>query len=159
MTGRPSAYTDELAVRICEMLEEGRSLRSICLADNMPTARTVHNWLNANDTFFQQYQRAREIQADTLFDECLDIADENINDVVLRDGVETVNQDVIARAKLKIDTRKWMAGKLKPKAYSDKQVLEHVGADGGAIKTESATDVELARQVAFLLAKGIQGAE
>lgn len=36
---------------------------------------------------------------------------------------------------------------------ADKQ--EHAGKDGGAIKIESTTDVELARQVAFLLAKGI----
>lgn len=36
---------------------------------------------------------------------------------------------------------------------------EHTGKDGGAIKTESTTDVELARQVAFLLASGVQKGE
>lgn len=154
--GRPSDFTAEIAERVIAELEEGRSLRAICLADDMPTARTVHNWLNNHDEFFQQYKRAREIQADTIFDECLDIADSQEGDIITKDGEDIVNHDVIARAKLRIDTRKWMAGKLKPKSYGDKVAI---GGDGDMdpIKVESASDIEIARQVAFLLAKGVNG--
>jgi hypothetical protein len=133
--GGPTKYTKALGNKICASLEIGKSLRKICTSDKMPTARTVHNWLRSRDEFFRQYTRAREIQADTIFDECLDIADENLNDTIMIDGREQTNHDVIARAKLKIDTRKWMAGKLRPKSYGDKVLNEHSGPDGGPITT------------------------
>jgi len=125
---RPSDFTQGKADVICMALSEGRSLRSICHGDEMPTARTVHNWLNVNEVFFQQYAKAREIQADTIFDECLDIADMQEDDVKVVDGVDQTNHDVIARAKLRIDTRKWMAGKLRPKVYGDKLDVNHAGS-------------------------------
>ncbi|TIP12333.1 MAG: terminase small subunit protein, partial [Mesorhizobium sp.] len=33
---RPTSFTQEIADRICEQLADGKSLRSICLADDMP---------------------------------------------------------------------------------------------------------------------------
>jgi len=152
--GRPTLFTDDLAREICFLLSIGQSLRQICRADDMPEARTVHYWLNDKPDFFQQYTQAREIQADTLFDECLDIADQQEDDVKTIDGVDQTNHDVIGRARLRIDTRKWMAGKLKSK-YSDKVVNEHVGKDGGPIETKDMSDIEMARRVAFMLQKGL----
>lgn len=156
MTGRPSDFTQEKADDICMALSEGKSLRSICHGDDMPTARTVHNWLNANEAFFQQYAKAREIQAETIFDECLDIADQQENDVITVDGVDQTQHDVIARAKLRIDTRKWMAGKLRPKVYGEKVVQEHTGANGGPIETKDTSMTEIARRMAFILAGAMQ---
>lgn len=120
--GRPSDYTDEIAAKICYELSIGRSLRKICLADDMPCVRTVHVWLLSKTDFMHQYTQAREIQADTIFDECIDIADTEDNDMQTVDGQERVNSDVIARDRLRIDTRKWMAGKLRPKKYGDKTI-------------------------------------
>lgn len=55
-----------------------------------------------------QYARAREIQADMLFDEILEIADNTTSDVTFaKDGTNTVNHENIQRARLRIDTRKW----------------------------------------------------
>ena len=97
----------------------------------MPTVSTVCKWLVDFPTFSEQYARAREIQADTLFDEILDIADESTNDkTVNADGNEVVNHEAIQRARLRVDTRKWMAGKLKPKKYGEKQAIEHSSPDG-----------------------------
>jgi hypothetical protein len=77
--------------------------------------------LRDHPEFAEQYTRAREIQADKLFDEILEIADERETDTILTvDGRELVNHDAIARAKLRVDARKWMAGKLRPKVYGDK---------------------------------------
>lgn len=128
--GRPSDYTDEIATKICHELSIGKSLRKICLADDMPAARTVHMWLLSNQEFMQQYTQAREIQADTIFDECIDIADMEDNDMQTVDGQDRVNTDVIARDRLRIDTRKWMAGKLRPKKYGEKVQQEHTSPDG-----------------------------
>jgi hypothetical protein len=78
------AYTDEEVAQyktaICELLATGKSLREICELDGKPAASTVFLWL-ANDTqFSEQYARAREAQADALFDEILGIADDGRND-------------------------------------------------------------------------------
>lgn len=123
--GRPSVYTKILATNICNRLADGESLRRICLSDDMPDKRTVFRWLDSNLEFRHQYARAREQQADALFDECLDIADEIVNDTFIDgNGNERTDNEAIQRSKLRIDTRKWIAGKLRPKVYGDKQADE-----------------------------------
>lgn len=134
MTGRPSEFTQEIADAICERIADGESLRSICTDDDMPNKATVFRWLAKNPDFSDQYARARETQADTLFDECLDIADDGRNDWVERerkDGTTYIalNEEAIARSRLRLDARKWMAGKLRPKVYGDKMAL--TGGDEG----------------------------
>ncbi|NKJ03465.1 hypothetical protein FHT29_000410 [Rhizobium sp. SG741] len=71
------------------------------------------------------YARAREAQADALFDEILDIANTPITGEktkVDKDGnvIEMTKADMIEHRRLQIDARKWMAGKLRPKVYGDK---------------------------------------
>lgn len=124
----PEGYGQETADAICEQLADGKSLRSICLADKMPCQVTVFKWLANNETFAKQYARAREAQADAIFDECLDIADDGANDYMGED--EKYNGDAVARSKLRIDTRKWMAGKLRPKVYGEKLELAGPGSEG-----------------------------
>lgn len=119
--GRPSAFNQVIAEAICSRLSGGESLRKICLSDDMPSQTTVYNWLNANEAFVEQYVRAREAQADTLFDEMIDIADDGSKDAVGEDGA--IDHEHIQRSKLRIETRKWMAGKLRPKKYGDKTLI------------------------------------
>lgn len=105
---RASEYTQETADLICEQVADGRSLRSICADAGMPDKATVFRWLAAHEAFRDQYARARESQADSLFDDILEIAD-------------TAEDAQIAR--LRVDARKWMAGKLRPKVYGEKVEL------------------------------------
>lgn len=124
MIGRPSTYTQEIADTICERIADGESLRSILRDDNQPASSTVFKWLTENKSFSEQYTRAREAQADVLFDEILNIADDGKNDTYTDgDGNVRTNQDVIARSRLRVDARKWMAGKLRPKKYGEKLEL------------------------------------
>lgn len=126
MTGRPSDYTDEIAEEICELIATTpRGLDFICNThDDLPSARTVARWLAAHESFRQRYVRARERQADLIFDECLEIADDGTNDTKLvgaeGDEREAQNSEWISRSKLRVDTRMRMAGKLNPKKYGDK---------------------------------------
>jgi hypothetical protein len=141
MTGRPSSFTQEIADKICEGIAEGMSLRSLCDAEDMPNKATVFRWLADEERkgFRDQYARARETQADALFDEILQIADDGANDSYKDDeGRVKVDQDVIARSRLRVDARKWMAGKLRPKVYGDKIQTEH----SGEMTVRSATDLK-----------------
>lgn len=128
--GRPSGFTQEIADQICERIADGESLRMITGLESMPSRATVFRWLSENKKFQDQYAHARESQADTLFDEMLDIADDGSNDwmeIQRKDGSteEVVNHEHIQRSRLRIDARKWMAGKLRPKKYGEKMEVEH----------------------------------
>lgn len=124
--GRPSDYTPELADEICTRLANGESLRAICSSDRddwMPHIGTVLRWVGQHEEFREQYARAREIQAETMADEIIGIADDA--DIDAGAGV--------AKARLQVDARKWVASKLLPKKYGDKLQAEVSGPDGGAI--------------------------
>ena len=121
--GRPSEFTTETADRICARLAEGESLRAIVADDDMPGQSTVFRWLAENEGFREQYARAREAQADKLFEEILTIADDGSNDTYQTENGEATNHDVIARSRLRVDARKWMASKMAPKKYGDKLAI------------------------------------
>jgi len=123
--GRPTIYSDELVDCICDELMVGRSLRKICEDETMPHISTVMRWIAERDDFCEQYARARQVQAEYLLDELIDIADDSSNDYEIVDGQERLNQEHIQRAKLRIDTRKWNIEKLAPKKYGVKQQVDH----------------------------------
>lgn len=156
--GRPSDYTQETADRICAQLAEGKSLRSICKADDMPSCVTVYAWLRVHDDFLKQYTRAKEDCADALAEEMLDIADDGTNDWYeqqIGEGVALKKPDTehINRSRLRVDTRKWIAAKLKPKKYGEKVAVG--GADDlPPIQTADMTETEVARRIAFALQQG-----
>ncbi len=122
-TGRPSLYTDALTAEICRRLAEGETLRSVCRDKVMPDKATILRWLadKKKADFREQYVYAREMQADALFDEALEIADDASGDwTVDKDGKKVLDHENIQRSRLRVDTRKWAAGKMAPKKYGDK---------------------------------------
>ena len=124
VTGRPSLYTEALASEICERMGQGESLASICESGHMPAISTIFYWLQKQPTFSDAYAHARDNMAHAIFDECLAIADEATGDI---DKEGNPNNTNVQRAKLRIDTRFRMAGKLNPKVYSDR--MEQLGAN------------------------------
>lgn len=118
-------FTQELADKICEHLVSGLSLRQIEALEGMPTKTTILRWL-ADDrftSFRDQYARARDMQAEGMADEILEIADDGRNDwmeIQNRDGDNIgwrVNGEAVQRSRLRIDARKWLLSKLLPKKY------------------------------------------
>ena len=116
--GRPSKYTAAIAEHICELIANGRSLRSICDDRDMPSTRAVDRWLAANEGFRRQYAHARNRQADYYADQIIEIADTETD---------------AHKARNRIDARKWTASRLAPKKYGDKVQNEVTGKDGGPI--------------------------
>jgi hypothetical protein len=124
-TGRPSSYSDELAAEICRQLAEGASLRAICEAPEMPHRDTVRTWLLNNEAFRDAYTVAREAQAEHFADQIIEIVD---------------TEPDANRARVRMDARKWVAGKLAPKKYGERVTNEHTGAGGGPIQVTIAGD-------------------
>lgn len=135
---KPFEWTPEIEHEIFKRIADGESLRDICDDDWLPSRETVRKRLIEDTSFAGQYARAREAQADTIFDEILQIADDARNDWMERRGEEDAgwiaNGEHIQRSRLRIEARKWMAGKLRPKVYGDKLDLTHGNPDGSPIE-------------------------
>jgi len=150
-------WSDEEKAKACaEILKgvaSGKSLRAVCRSgdDWIPPESTFREWVDADPELAAHYARAREDREDVIFEECLIIADSQEGDVIEVDGREVTNHDAIQRAKLRIDTRKWMLGKMQPKKYGDRAALELSGPDGGPVQVLDVTklsDAALAEIVA-----------
>ena len=135
---RPSDYSAEIAALICERLGLGESLREVCRDEEMPDKSTVMRWLARYSEFRDQYACAREAQADYYAEEIIEISDDATNDWMERnrsDGQteEVENKEVLARSRLRVDTRKWLMARMAPKKYGDRITQEHTGNDGGPL--------------------------
>lgn len=146
-TGRPSKYTQELADQLCAELAMGKSLRTVCDMPGMPSVPTVFSWMRTYDGFLDQYTRAKEEATDAMADEMLDIADDGHNDWMLRyfNGHKAYaeNGEAINRSRLRVETRKWLMAKMKPKRYGEKLDLT---SDGKRIKAEPVIISQIAKR-------------
>jgi hypothetical protein len=137
-TGRPSAYSEELAEDICKSIACGHALYRRCEQnEHWPSERTIYRWLEENIEFRQMYMRARERCADRRAEEMVVIAD---------------TEPDAQRARVMIEARKWHASKLAPKKYGDKVTNVHEGGDK-PVQVEEVTDLDRAKALATLFAK------
>lgn len=121
--GRPTDYSDNLAAQICTRIANGEALRQICMEEGMPVQATVYLWLTKHPLFTEMYARAREEQADTLADEIHAIADQMPMETTDKDGNTRFDPAYINWMRLRVDSRKWVAAKLKPRKYGDRVEL------------------------------------
>ena len=72
-------------------------------------------------TVKEMYEQARMIQAEHMADQLQAIADDGLNDTYTDDkGRVRVDQDVVQRSRLRVDTMKWRMSKLHWKRFGDK---------------------------------------
>lgn len=121
---------DERFEDVCQRIEQGEPLRRILRSENAPLSQTVFYELLTDKEKNVRYAQAREVYADHVFEEMLDIADCEDHDIIETDEGQRVNHDVIQRDRLRVDTRKWMLSKLQPKKYGDRLEHDHKSSDG-----------------------------
>ena len=124
------AYSQEERERICadviQRLQAGEPLTHICRTPDYPNPSTIWRWAEEDAMFMQDIARARQAGFDVIAEDCLNIADDNSQDIrYTEDKVEVVNSDVIQRAKLRIETRLKLLAKWDPKRYGDKLQTEN----------------------------------
>jgi hypothetical protein len=120
--GRPSSYTPALASEICERLVN-EPLARICRDDHIPAIGTVLQWVEDNrEGFSERYARARSIQIETMAHEIMTIADNLLEDPNSR--------------RVRVDSRKWLLSRLRPKVYGDATMLKHADANGNQLEVQ-----------------------
>ncbi len=123
--GRPSLYAPEVVADLCEHLAAGGLLIEWCRQDGRPGVSTVYRWMEAHPDFREAYARARETGLHVMAEEVISISDDSSADTITDDdGKAKPDHEWIARARLRVDSRKWLASKLLPKVYGDRQQLD-----------------------------------
>lgn len=137
----PERRAEAIETILERIATDTRGIRSICDDDpTLPNVATFFNWKRNDAALDERYARAKEDQADLQIDEMAEIADDGRNDWMERQNEKgdvigwQVNGEALGRSRLRIDTRKWTAAKLKPKRYGDFSRNEITGPGGGAIQ-------------------------
>jgi hypothetical protein len=155
--GRPSDYNPVVADQICELIVQGFTIREIDALPTMPGKTAIFSWLLRHPDFAERYARAREFRADDMADELLEISDDATNDWMERRAksgeIESVpDNEAVQRSRLRVDTRKWLMGKLKPKKYGDKIQHEHnLNADPQAVPYSELQAIAKGRTLALTI--------
>ena len=147
------AFSNELFAEICRrMANDGQTLRQICRSEGMPDRSTFYDWVDADPKLADLYARARDRLIEYWSDDTIEISDDSTNDYMKRkastgggrsdiDGEleqELVpNHENINRARLRVDTRKWLMAKLMPRKYGDQLKIDQkteLGLSGSAVE-------------------------
>ena len=114
-------YSDELAIKVCERIATTPiSMALICRQPDMPSYTAFFRWLRDHEEFREMYVIAKQEQVELLMEQCLDIVDDDSNDIITTDdGRKIINTAALRRAKMKVDFRKWLASKLLPRKYGN----------------------------------------
>jgi hypothetical protein len=131
--GRPSIYSEDVALRICERLSTGEPMKRICADEDMPAYVTVLKWTRENAEFADLSARAKIDGTHALADECLEIAD----------NPEIDTQD----KRVRIDTRIRLIGKWHSRAYGDRLDLS------AKVEHSDVSDEALVEKLAAILGK------
>ena len=106
------------------------------------------------------YTRAREDRADKLADELVAISDE-VEVSARYEGEEvrlSLDAAAVARNRLRVDARKWVASKLKPRVYGDKlDVTAEIGVKNLSADQVRAQAIALAAKLGITLPSDTTG--
>jgi hypothetical protein len=97
--------------RICREVASGKSLRKALNGKGMPGRHVFYDYIEGLPERAGQYARARQRGIELHVDEIIDLA-------------FSANAQNAAAVRLKVDTLKWLASKLVPKVYGDRQQLD-----------------------------------
>jgi len=114
---KPTFKSEEVIQAILDRIVAGESLSSICRDEDFPAAVNFYRWMDDDPDLRNRYARAREERAENWVEELVGIAD---------------TEDDPQKARVRIDTRKWVISKMLPKTYGDKVAV--TDPDGGPLK-------------------------
>jgi len=120
----------QVSAKVLAGMRSGMSAFKACQVAGVNQS-TFNLWLNQDAELAAEYARAREDLIELLANETMAIADQAFEEieeqVVGKDGKPVVVKKKVPvdvqRARLQVDTRKWLLSKLAPKKFGDKLEL------------------------------------
>ena len=99
---------------ICDKTSNGDSLLQICAIPGMPTVRQVYAWKRVHPEFKRQLEDAERVRGLRFAERVVDEA-------------EATDSENHKAQKVKIEANKWMASKLDPSRFAERQIQEQQG--------------------------------
>lgn len=112
-----TAYSPELALKMCEQIANGWTLSALCREDGYPLRQTFHRWVVQTPELARAYAAAKELSAHAMEEEALDMAR------LLTDGGDKVTQIMVRAFEVAMNQLRWSAMRRNPKVYSDKGLV------------------------------------
>jgi hypothetical protein len=145
--GRPPIHDRATIVSaLCERVANGELVKAVA-ADLGVHPATIRKWCAEDTELGALYARAREDQAHALAEQALEIAGGNdaltrLHEQAVADAedelrasgdklwfqkVQELRAGVVQRDRMRVDTIKWLASKIAPRAYGERMTTEHTG--------------------------------
>lgn len=141
---KPRLYDDAVVARIIEGLELGQTLGTICAAKDLPAKSTVKGWIQTIPDFAERVAQARKCAATFIAEDALDIAD------------SVKNPRMVNRARLQVDTRKWLAGVYDPQRFGDRKFIQSEITQRQAFNFRGLSDAQ--RELILALLQSVENA-
>lgn len=140
----PARTRDEVLIEVFARVSGGESVSAVFRTRGMPNIRTFWRWVADDASVLTRYEAAFAMRGHAIAEEILDIADtcrigEKRKTVQISQGrgvevvklpaEEVTTGDMVERAKLQVDARKWLLARMLPKKYGDKIEQTHVMGD------------------------------
>lgn len=130
-------WCPEIAHELCERMANGETIDQMAKEPHMPDGRSIRRWIEQHPDFGQDYARARVAQMHAWADQIVKLSDENVEtdykvsvdldsadlEKIEENGVVIFRykRKYIDRAKLMIDTRKWLMARIAAEDFGEKQ--------------------------------------
>jgi hypothetical protein len=116
--GKMTTYTPELGTEIAETIASSElGLIHLCKQNpHWPDRATIFTWRRVHADFRDKYTRAKEEQTEVTVEYMQELMNEPHRIVDEETGAIRIDVPML---RLKIETMKWQAGKLKPKKFGD----------------------------------------
>ena len=149
-------FTPALFTIVCDRISKGESLRAVCRDPEMPAKATVLRWLREMPDLRDQYAAARDDLMEYWASDIIEIADDGTLDTMAGlnkygDEVQVPNHANVQRDRLRIDARKWLLARLKPKVYGDRVDVEHSGEVQHRVDITALSSREKMRRLALFM--------
>jgi hypothetical protein len=120
-------YSEELATEICGRISAGELLINVCAEPDMPTVKRCNEWLKLHSDFKALYDESIQDRLLIFEEELIQISDFMKDDfkTVIKNGKErrVVDPEVIARAKLRVESRFRYLRAYKPERWGETSTI------------------------------------
>jgi hypothetical protein len=143
--GRPTKYTPELGQQICDLISDGNTTLAVSRILKIKR-HTIVDWSRKIPEFSSMYAEARDRLLEHWADEVVEDSLNESRDYHKRKRIKTIRSDkgdseeiteevvsdntAVQRDRLKVDAKKWLLSKLRPKEYGDRIETQLTGKEG-----------------------------
>ncbi len=136
--GRIRDINDSLLMEIIADMAVGSSLTQACKSRGYNTT-TIWGRIQKSSKLYECYLRARDQRSDVLFERMEDLEQEVMDGKIHPKAYRAV-----------AETMKWRLGRMKPRVYGDKHMVEHSG------QVNIASEIATARRASIIESVDVQ---